>query len=74
MKNINHSELNTIGGIPFFTIDGAIEAYKLLARRCYNGLSLESSCVLDAEAEKLVNLGFTPAEIEGFEIDAIAEA
>lgn len=71
MKHINHTTLNTIGGVPVFTLEGAVKAYKAFATICYKNLSLESSCALSTEADKLHAMGFGWDEIEAFEIEAI---
>lgn len=67
-----NSIINTIGGVPVFTIAGSVEAYKKLAAHCYSNLTMESSVVLSEEAEKLHDLGFDWDAIESFEIQAIS--
>ena len=69
---LNHSKLNTIGGVPVFTIEGAVNAYKAFAARCYSNLTMESSVVLADEAEKLHAMGISWDEIETIENQAIA--
>lgn len=68
---MKHDHLNTIGGVPVFTLEGAVDAYKKLAAICYNNLTMESAFVLSSEAEKLHALGFSWDEIESLEIQAI---
>lgn len=70
---IEHSKLNKIGGITIFTEQGAIEAYKRFAKLTYNNLSIESSCILSDEAEKMHELGFTWEQIEKLEFEALAK-
>lgn len=69
---LTHNKLNTIGGIPYFTTEGAVEAFKTLAKVVYADLTQESSIVLSEAAERLHELGFSWNEIEAFEISAIA--
>ena len=62
-----------VGNIQVFTIERAVEVFKLFARRCYNNLTMESSVVLTQVSEDMRRLGFSWAEIEDMEIAAITE-
>lgn len=69
---LNHNILNKIGGVAVFTIEGAADAYRRFAARCFSDFSMESSAALSAEADKLHALGFSWSEIESLELEAIA--
>lgn len=61
-----------VGNIQVFTLERAVEVYKMFAARCYENLTMESSCVLSDVAEDMHRLGFSWAEIEDMELEAIA--
>lgn len=69
---LNHNKLNTVGGVPVFTIEGAVNAYKAFAARCYANLTMESSVALADEAAKLHDMGISWDDIETIENQAIA--
>lgn len=62
----------TVGNIQVFTLERAVEVSKMFAARCYENLTLESSCVLSDVSEDMHRLGFTWSEIEAMELEAIA--
>lgn len=62
-----------VGNLIVFSREGAIEAFKKLAKICYNNLTMESSCVLSDCANDMHKLGFDWGEIEALEIAALAE-
>ena len=68
-------EIINIGGIPVFTTQGAIEAYKAFVKRAsdFEKYGAEGVYAISAEDEKMLRLGFTPVEIERFEIEAYEE-
>jgi hypothetical protein len=61
-----------IANIVVFTREGAINAYKTLARICYDNLTLEASVVLSNAMLDMLALGFTAEECETIELAAIA--
>lgn len=61
-----------VGNIPFFTLERAVEVYKMFAARCYANLTMEASVVLSDVGDDMHRLGFTRAEIEDMELEAIA--
>nr|DAQ58888.1 MAG TPA: hypothetical protein [Caudoviricetes sp.] len=61
----------TVGNIQVFTLERAVEVFKMFAARCYENLTLESSCVLSAVSEDMHRLGFSWVEIENMELEAI---
>lgn len=61
-----------VGNITVFSREGAINAFKAFASRCYNELTLESSVVLSDVTLDMFALGFTPDEVEALEISAIS--
>lgn len=61
-----------VGNLHVFTMEGAVEAFKLFAARCYAELTMESSVVLSNVADDMHRLGFTWDEIENMELEAIA--
>lgn len=62
-----------VGNITVFTREGAINAYKGMAKRCYADLSLASSVVLSECGRDMHRLGFSWEEIEAMELEAIEE-
>jgi hypothetical protein len=61
-----------VGNIQVFTIERAVEVFKMFAARCYNELTMESSIVLREVSEDMHNIGFSWDEIEEMEISSIA--
>ena len=61
-----------VGNIQVFTMERAVEVYKMFAVRCYADLTMEASVVLSNVGEDMHRLGFTWAEIEDMELEAIA--
>lgn len=61
-----------VGNIQVFTLERAVEVYKMFAAHCYENLTYESSVVLSDVAEDMHHLGFSWAEIEDMELEAIA--
>lgn len=61
-----------VGNIQVFTMERAVEVFKLFAARCYADLTLEASVVLSDVGEDMHRLGFTWEEIENMELEAIA--
>ena len=61
----------TVGNIQVFTLERAVEVFKMFAARCYENLTLESSFVLSNVSEDMHRLGFSWAEIENMELEAI---
>lgn len=61
-----------VGNIQVFTIERAVEVFKMFATRCYNELTMESSIVLREVSEDMHNIGFSWDEIEEMEISSIA--
>lgn len=73
MKGDLKMKTYTIGNKICFSKQGAIDYFKLFAKRCYSDLSMESSCVLDKVAEDLHReLGLSYREIEDIEMFCIA--
>ena len=62
----------TVGNIQVFTLERAVEVFKIFAARCYENLTPESSCVLSDVSEDMHRLGCTWSEIEAMELEAIA--
>lgn len=61
-----------VGNIRVFTMERAVEVYKMFAARCYADLTMESSVVLSSVGDDMHRLGFSWAEIENMELEAIA--
>ena len=61
-----------VGNIRVFTMERAVEVYKMFAVRCYSDLTMGASVVLSNVGEDMHRLGFTWAEIEDMELEAIA--
>ena len=61
-----------VGNIQVFTMERAVEVYKMFAARCYADLTMEASVVLSDVGDDMHRLGFTWAEIEDMELEAIA--
>ena len=56
-----------------FSVQGAIDYFKLLAERCYKDLSMESSVVLALAADDLHReIGLSYSEIESIELSCIS--
>ncbi len=64
----------TIGGIVVFTYEGAKEAYKNFVRRASDWEAYGEAGMYAAydEMQKMLQLGFSPAECEELELEAIA--
>jgi len=60
-----------VGNIQVFTMERAVEVFQMFAARCYENITLESSCVLADVSEDMHRLGFSWAEIEDMELSAI---
>lgn len=60
-----------VGNIQVFTVERAVEVFKMFAAQCYANLTLESSSVLTDVSFDMVKIGFTWEEIEAMEIEAI---
>lgn len=61
-----------VGNIRVFTMERAVEVYKMFAAHCYADLAMEASVVLSSAGDDMHRLGFTWAEIEDMELEAIA--
>lgn len=61
-----------VGNIQVFTIERAVEVFKMFVARCYNDLTIESSIVLSEVSEDMHKIGFSWAEIEEMELSCIA--
>ena len=61
-----------VGNIQVFSIERAVEVYKMFVERCYRPLTMESSNVLSEIAEDMHRLGFSWGEIEDMEIAVIS--
>lgn len=61
-----------VGNIQVFTLERAVEVFKMFATRCYNDLTMESSIVLSKVSEDMHKIGFSWTEIEDMEISCIA--
>ena len=61
-----------VGNIQVFTVEKAIEVFKMFVVRCYNNLTMESSCVLSDVSQDMHNIGFSWSEIEDMELSCIA--
>jgi hypothetical protein len=72
MIKINEKYGAKVGNIQVFTIERAVEVFKMFANRCYNDLTIESSVVLSEVSEDMHKLGFSWSEIEEMEISCIA--
>lgn len=62
-----------VGNLQVFTRDGAIRAYKIFVRLCFKNFTMESSCVLSAVEDDMKRIGFSGAELEDIEIEALKE-
>ena len=63
-----------IGNKSCFSVQGAIEYFKLIATRCYKDLSMESSVILSLAADDLHReIGLSYSEIESIELSCIAQ-
>lgn len=72
IKNGKNYQTVKILGVTVFTYEGAVAAYKQCVKRLYEDLSMEASVALNQAEQTLHRLGYTWAEIEQFELDAIA--
>ena len=62
----------TVGNIQVFTVERAVEVFKMFAARCYDNLTMEASVVLSDVSDDMHRLGFSWVEIEDMELEAIA--
>ena len=62
----------TVGNIQVFTLDRAVEVFKMFVARCYENLTLEASVVLSDVSDDMHRLGFSWEEIEAMELEALA--
>lgn len=62
----------TVGNIQVFTLERAVEVFKMFAARCYTNLTMEASVVLSDVSEDMHRLGFSWEEIEAMELEALA--
>lgn len=62
-----------VGNIQVFTLDRAVEVFKMFVTRCYENITPESSCVLSDVSDDMHRLGFSWAEIEDMELAAIPQ-
>lgn len=62
----------TVGNIQVFTLERAVEVFKMFAARCYANLTMEASVVLSDVSDDMHRLGFSWEEIEAMELEAIA--
>ena len=64
----------TVGHKTVFTMNGAIERYKIFLEVCYKSLTIESTSVLSDVQNDLVKLGMTWDEVENIEIEYLKGA
>lgn len=57
----------TVGHKTVFTMEGAIERYKLFLETCYTPLTVEGAAVLMDVQNDMVKLGMTWEEVENIE-------
>lgn len=69
---INNKYGAKVGNIQVFTLERAIEVFKMFVTRCYNDLTMENSCVLSEVSQDMHKIGFSWAEIEDIECSCIA--
>lgn len=62
-----------VGNIQVFTMKRAVEVFQMFVVRCYENLTMESSCVLSDVSDDMHRLGFSWAEIEDMELAAIQQ-
>ena len=75
MKNlikINGKYGAKVGNLTVFTREGAVEAYRLFCEVFNRHRTLEASVVMSDAALDMMKLGFTPAELEDIELEAMA--
>lgn len=61
-----------VGNILVFTMERAVDVYKMFAALCYADLTMEVSVVLSNAGNDMHRLGFTWSEIEDMKLEAIA--
>lgn len=61
-----------VGNIQVFTMERAVEVFKVFAERCYADLTMEASVVLANVGDDMHRLGFSWSEIEDMELSVIA--
>lgn len=69
---INEKYGAKIGNIQVFTLERAVEVFKMFVTRCYNDLTMESSIVLSEVSDDMHKIGFSWSEIESIELSCIA--
>ena len=62
----------TVGNIQVFTLERAVEVFKMFAARCYENLTMEASVVLSDVSDDMHRLGFSWEEIEAMELEVLA--
>ena len=62
----------TVGNIQVFTLERAVEVFKMFAARCYENLTMEASVVLSDVSDDMRRLGFSWEEIEAMELEVLA--
>lgn len=61
-----------IGNIQVFTIERAVEIYKMFVERCYSNLTMEASVALTQVEDDMRRIGFTADELEAIELSVMA--
>lgn len=69
---INEKYGAKVGNIQVFTLERAVEVFKMFVVRCYNDLTIESSIVLSDVSDDMHKIGFSWSEIEDIELSCIA--
>lgn len=69
---INEKYGAKIGNIQVFTIERAIEVFKMFVSLCYKEITMESSIVLSNVSDDMHNIGFDWETIEKIELETIA--
>ena len=72
-EGIIDGKMHKIGSLPVFTYEGAIDAFRTFAKRCYTNLTMESSFVLTDVADQMLALGFAPDFLENIENEECAK-
>ena len=61
-----------MGNIQVFTLERAVEVFKMFAARCYENLTMEASVVLSDVSDDMHRLGFSWEELEAMELEVLA--
>lgn len=69
---INEKYGAKVGNIQVFTLERAVEVFKMFVVCCYNDLTIESSIVLSDVSDDMHKIGFSWSEIEDIELSCIA--